>query len=249
MKKLLMLVMACYGLNARSQVNESKNFLYLFSDSTVYAQKIRLRPDLMGAMTLRVDSRRVPIDQVKFFNNEDGFFANTRKLDLFNRTAFAERIMEGKINLFQQVTYGFSDRELDYDRFRNRRAHVVNTRMLYNKGLFDLRKVNYNNLSEDMADRKESLDLLAGYRKSMRVGTVMYAAAGAAIVASAVTLLSGNGFKQTGTTFGQLPRYEAKNHTGSFLLLGLGAGLGLGGYLMQASGSRNIERAIEVYNK
>lgn len=244
-----MVVMACYGLNARSQVNESKNYLYLFSDSTVYAQKIRLRPDLRGSMTLRVDSRRVPIDQVKFFNNEEGFFANTKKLDLFNRTAFAERIVEGKINLFQEVTYSFNDMQPNYGRFSNRRAHVVNTRLLYNKGLFDLKRVNYDNLREDMADRKESLDLLAGYRKSMRMGTVMYAAAGVAIVASAVTFFSGNGFKQTGTTFGHLPRYEAKSHTGSFLLMGLGAGLGLGGYLVQASGSRNMERAVEVYNR
>ncbi|MET4080950.1 hypothetical protein ABIB40_000895 [Pedobacter sp. UYP30] len=40
MKKLLILVMACYDLNARSQMNESKDFLYLYSDSTVYEKKL-----------------------------------------------------------------------------------------------------------------------------------------------------------------------------------------------------------------
>lgn len=249
MKKLLIIVMACYGLNARSQGNESENFIRLYSDSTVYAQKIRLRPDFIGSWTIRADSRKVPINQIKFFNNEDGFFANTRKLNLFDQASFAERIIVGKINLYQEVAYSAAPYEMDFYRFRDRTPQAVGRLMYYNKGYHDLKRVNYDNLSADMADNAKSIDLLANYRKSRRAGTIMYVSAGAAIVASVVTLFSGNGIKQTGYGFGNMPNYEASNKTGSFLLLGLGAGLSLGGYLIQSSGARNIERAVEVYNQ
>ncbi|WP_379089603.1 hypothetical protein [Pedobacter sp. UC225_65] len=249
MKKLLIIVMACYGLNARSQVNESRNFVQLYSDSVIHAQKIRLRPDFAGNWVLRADSRRVPMESIKFFNNEDGFFANTRKLNLFGVTSFAERIIDGKINLYQEVVYDPIPFEMDYYRFRDRRQQAVNTRMFYNKGTSDLKKVNYYNLRADLADNQKSLDLLEGYRKSMRTGTVMYVAAGAAIVASMVTLISGSGLRQNGTTFGNMPNYETKSYTGSFVLMGVGAGLGLGGFLVQRSGARDIERAVDAYNR
>jgi hypothetical protein len=250
MKKLLIIVMACYALNARSQVNESENFIRLYSDSTIYAQKVRLRPDFAGSWTVRADSRKVPINQIKFFNNDDGFFANTRKLNLFNQATFAERIVAGKINLYQEVAYSTTPYEMDFYRFRERTPQAVGTRMYYNKGYNDLKRVNYNNLSADMADNARSMDLLASYRKSRRAGTIMYVSAGAAIVASVVTLFSGNDIKRIDHGFGNMPSFEGGgNKTGSFLLLGLGAGLSVGGYLIQSSGSRNIERAVDTYNQ
>lgn len=249
MKKLLIIVMACYGLNARSQVNENRNFLYLYSDTTVYAQKIRLRPNVLGSWVLSVDSRSVPIGQVKFFNNERGFFANTRQLNFFGEASFAERIIGGKINLYQQVVY----QDVYYDgvdyRFSGFRREPVSTRMFYNKGFADLKRVNYKNLSVDMADDPQSLDLLKSYRKSMNTGTVMYVAGGAALLASVITLLSGDPFTQNGTTPRGMPTYKDRSYTPTFVLLGLGTGLSVGGFLIQRSGARNIERAIDNYNR
>ncbi|RDC55452.1 hypothetical protein DU508_14280 [Pedobacter chinensis] len=249
MKKLLILVMACYGLNARSQMNDSKDFLYLYSDSTIYANRVTMRPDFSGTWSLRADSRRIPLEQVKFFNNEDGFYANTRKVDFFNSVSFAERIIEGKINLYQEVSYNSHPFDDEFYRFQTRRRQAVNTRMFYNKHFADLKKVTYNNLIIDMADRSESIDLLKGYRKSMRIGTAMYIGAGAAIIASAITLFANSGFKQIGTGTGNMPIYKNDSSTGSFLLMGLGGGLGIGGFLIQSSGSKNIERAIDAYNR
>ncbi|MGQ7857280.1 hypothetical protein ACUN24_23820 [Pedobacter sp. WC2501] len=248
MKKLLILVMACYGLNARSQqLNESRNFLYFYSDSTVYAQKIRLRPDLTGGWSLRADSRRIPVSQVKFFNNQDGFFANTRKLSLLGEASFAERIIEGKLNLYQEVIYDDVLMEGEYYGFRDYRRQAVNNRMFINKGYSDLKRVNYRNLNEVMADNPKSLALLRRYRNTKITGIAMYVAAGAAIIASGVSLMSEG--KQVGTTFGGMPKYADRSYTGSFVLLGLGAGLSLGGFLVGESGKKNIERAIDNYNR
>jgi len=249
MKKLFLIVMACYGLNARSQVSESRNFLHLYPDSTVYANRIRLRPDLSGNWLVRADYRRIPVERIKFFNNEDGFFANTRKLNFFGEVSFAERIIEGRINLYQQVIYNPVPFEADYYRFRDRTSKAINTKMFYNKGLTDLKKVNYRNLKADMADNQKSIDLLENYRKSIRTGNIIYVAAGAAVVAGAINLFAGSGFNHTGSAFGRMSSYGPKGYTEGVLLMGLGGVLGLGGYLVQASGSKYIERAIETYNR
>ena len=241
--------MACYAFNARAQENAPNNYLRFYNDSTVYAQKIRLRPDYAGSWIIRADSRRIPIAQVKFFNNEDGFFANTRQLNFFGDVSFSERIIEGKINLYQQVVYEQVPYDNDY-RFRRGVIRSVDTRMFYNKGFDNLKKVNYDNLKGDMADNQKSLDFLEAYRKSRKNATLMYVGAGVSFVAAAITLFSWANIKQTGTTgFGNMPTYDTKSPAGSFVLFGVGSGLALGGYLTQAAGARNIERAVDAYNR
>jgi len=117
--------------------------------------------------------------------------------------------------------------------------------MFFNKGFSDLKKVSYNNLNEAMADNPKSLALLKRYRNTKITGIVMYVAAGTAIIASGVTLMSGSGINYNG----KVPSLEHRSYTGSFVLLGLGAGLSLGGFLVGESGKKNIERAIDNYNR
>jgi len=260
MKKLLIVVMACYGLTARSQVDESKNFIYFYSDSLMYAQSVKLRPDFFGSLQLRADSRRISLDKVKFFNNTEGFFANTRRLTFSPVSEFSERIIEGRINLFQQIAYD----PLRYERgYRHRYSGRVaaDPRMYYNKGFSDLKKVNYRNLMRDMADHPESMDLLKSYRKSINNSNIMYTAAGASILAALVTFVaqgtggsrrstSGSGFESSQS--GQR-NFESSirpaNFTASFVLLGAGVGFAIGGYSMTIAGQRHLEQAVEVYNR
>lgn len=243
-----MIVMACYALNARSQTDESRNFIYLNSDSVIQADRIRLRPDFGGSLVLRADSRRVPLEQVKFFNNEDGFFANTRKTNLFAINSFSERIVKGKINLYQEVSYDPVPYELDYYRFRDRAPHVISTRMFYNKGYSDVKKVSYASLKMDMANHPKSLDFLESYRKGKQVSTVMYVASGVAILAGLINFVGGSSREFNQSSFASTSSL-GKSYAGSLLLIGAGAGLAAGGYLKQASASREIERAIEAYNR
>ncbi|WP_288883061.1 hypothetical protein [Pedobacter panaciterrae] len=251
MKKLLMVVLASYAITARAQVHESQNFLYLNSDSVIYAKRIMFRPDFSGFWQLRADSRRISPEKVKFFSNENGFFANTRRVT-FGRTAeFAERIAEGKINIFQEIPY---DEFLDDRAYRygGRPEPVVNLRMYYNKGFDNLKKVNYQNLKNDMADNPESMDMLAGYRRSMNTSKILYAAAGASFVAGIVSfLVKGNDMqKLSHTGFGQSSmNSKGPNVTGTLLFWGLAASLGVGGFVVHTSGSRHLESAVDVYNR
>ncbi len=241
MKKLLIIAMACYGLSARAQMRESRNFLYLYSDSIIYAKDIKLRPDFSGNLRILVDSRSVPIGQVKFFNSRDGFFANTRKMGIMRTGEFAERIIEGRINVFQE-------RPLSYPPFAYDPYHVpetyyapkqsINTNMYYNIGYADLKKLNYANLKRDMANNPQSMDMLAAYKRSMNVSTSLYVA-GAASIAGAFAVYMGEGKNA----------YSTASFTIGIGLGALGLGLITGGYLKTHSAKQKLENAIDIYNK
>ncbi|MBC8984547.1 hypothetical protein H9X96_02005 [Pedobacter sp. N36a] len=256
MKKLLLSVMACYALSAGAQeVPDNKNYLYLYSDSIIYAKKIQLRPDFSGYWQLRVDSRRVPVDQVKFFNNEDGFFANTKKLTYARISQFSERIIAGKINLYQERPYD----PFSYDRaYRNGYSHrpdrypAVDLSMYYNKGYEDIKKVSYKNLQYDMADNPESMKFLDKYRKSASRSKIMYVTAGASIIAGFVSFLTtstGHNDRPSGFGFDKRPSLKPSNFTASYVLMGVGLGMAVGGYAVQSAGAGNIENAVDAYNR
>jgi hypothetical protein len=238
MKKLLMIVMACYGLTASAQeVDQSRNFIYLNSDSVIYADRITLRPDLLGSLQLRVDSRRIPIRDFRFLNNEDGFFANIlAKTSIIETAYFAERIIKGRINLFQPVVYypqahGYS--------FRSRGSWVAggSLRLYYNKGFEDLKTVNYRNLQADMSDNPESIALLEGYRKSMKTKRALYIASGASILVG---------------TIASLALFDKNFNTASsvgFGLLGAGVVFATSGVYVNMASSRKLENAFDTYNR
>lgn len=253
MKKLIIIAMACYGLSARAQVDESRNFIYLYSDSVIYADQVRLRPDITGGWQLRTESRVIPSRSVKFFNNKNGFFANTRKHAVLGRYTFSERIIEGRINLFQEVLY----EERWYERRyapRGGAISPVDVRMYYNKGYSDLKKVNYRNLRTDMSDHPQSLDFLAAYRSSLNTRNVLYTSAGASLLASLVSFVitSKRGGQSSEDFFSRTPgSFDPKmpNFVPSFALLGIGAGLAVGGFFVDQRASRNLENAIDTYNR
>lgn len=241
--------MACYGLSAGAQVRPSESFIYLFSDSVIHANRITLRPDPLNSLQLRADSRRIPLHQVKFINNEDGFFANTRKQTFVGDTQFAERIIEGKINLFQEISY--TPYQYDYGYRSSYRKHdAVNIHMYYNKGYEDLKKVSYKNLKADMSNNLQSLEFLKQYKKSLNTRNRLYAGAGLSFLASvlAITLNTKKSKQSDSFTYAFGPSKEP-NYTAGLVLLGLGAGLAGGGYAVHLSGTRHLESAIDAYNR
>ena len=241
MKKLLIVALACYGLSGRGQIRESKDFLYLYSDSVIYARDIKLRPDFSGYLRLRADSKNVSAEQVKFFSNKDGFFANTRKMNLIGTTAFSERIVEGRINIFQERSYDPVNYSSDryHSRFRHNTEPAIDVSMHYNKGYNDLKRLNYRNLKNDMSDHPASMDMLNSYRRSMNTTKMLYVAAGASLLAGFLNLATGSDKKSL----------SSANFALSTTLIGVGLGFATGGYLNYLSGNRKLENAVEIYNK
>ncbi len=240
-------------MNASAQVDESRNFIYLYSDSVIYAENVRLRTDFFDAFQLRADSKRIPIQQVKFFNNDEGFFANTKKLNATGQVRLSVRTEDGRINLFEERSFNtFNNRRHTYyEGSRDR----VDIRMFYNKGYDDLKKVNYKNLKIDMADRFESLDLLEGYRKNTNTSKALYAAgtasAAAALISFLVKAKNNQKMPHSDGFNGQIPEMNRTrtNFTASIALLGLSAGFAIGGYSVHVSGLRKLEGAVDSYNR
>lgn len=252
MKKLLIIFLTCHSLNAEAQVNESNNFVYLYSDSVIYANNIRLRSDFFNSKQLRVDSKPMSLTQVKFFKSDEGFFANTSKLNTWKTKGLAERVIEGKINLFQERTY---KSYFNNGPYMHHSSPTVDIRMFYNKGYNNLKKVNYRNLKMDMADDLESLDLLEGYRKSVKTSKALYITAGATAAAALISFIvnaKNNQESLSGDPINNHPpslNRTNTNFTTSFVLLGISTGLAAGGYFVNTFGLRKLEGAIDSYNR
>lgn len=256
LRRLLVIFTVCYSLNVSAQVNESENFVYLYSDSVVYAKNIRLRTTFFNSLQLRADSKPIPLKQVKFFKNDEGFFANIGRVNTMRTEALAVRVIEGKINFFEERS--LSNLHSFFNQHDPQYYHppTVDVRMFYNKGYDDLKKVNYKNLAFDMGDDVQSLDILAGYRKNMMTSKTLYIAAGASVAAALIALIVNANNKQESLkehSFGEnFPSFNDKQSgrfNASIPLVGLGAGLGIGGYLVNQSGLRKLERAIDTYNR
>lgn len=100
-----------------------------------------------------------------------------------------------------------------------------------------------------MADNPKSLDFLESYRKKKQMGAMMYVAAGVAILGSFIDFFSGDKMKIDHNFPSKGISSSGKSHTATFLLMGVSGGLVLGGYLTQASANREIEKAIDAYNR
>jgi len=231
-----------------AQPDESREFIYLYSDSVIYAKHIDLERNFTGSLYLWADSRRIHPEQVKFFNNNRGFFANVKDFNLIGQTQFSERIRQGKINLYEEKT-------VDWDAYDELggypRPTVIDTRNYYNKGYGSVKKANYVNLSIDLADNPQSMAFLNKYRSTKRTQVAMYVAAGLSFISGFALMLSEGKEESWGPN--NRPDFSSNNSSFSRLvpglvLSGVGVGLATGGYLMGPSRTRHLKQAVDAYN-
>lgn len=260
MKTLLTIILACCSIYASAQVDESKNFVYFYSDSVHYAKNIRPRTTLFNSINIRANSRSFPLNQVKFFQNIDGFFANTSRLKSFRTEGLSKRMIEGKVNLYRErefKTFSYND-DFDYHHYTHNNSNAIDVRMFYNKGYDDLKKVNYKNLSVDMADDQQAIDLLKGYNQNIRTSRILYVASGASLIGSLVAFLAHNKNNRIEHDFSGFgpnsnpPNMDIK-YGGfppvTYALLGASIGFAAVGYTINISGLKKLERSIETYNR
>ncbi len=212
------------------QVDESRNYLYLFSDSVIYGRIIQYKKQFVKPYFL-INSTKVKPDLVKFCKNETGFYANLKNLNTWSSPDFAQRIRKGKINLYESrviYTNGMPKKIYNY----------------YNKGFGDLKKANYENLHIDLSDNPESEKYLDKY-KSFRDGEVLSAIiGGVAVIAGFATLISKT---QSGDDYGYGEQTEP-DVTGSIVTIGLGTACFTVTYILNLSKPKHLKSAIDVYN-
>jgi len=246
MKKIFTCTLAYLLLkfNVYAQLDESKNFIYLYPDSVVHASQIYLERDYNGFRYFLVDGRRVNPAKVKFFNTQDGFFASTSDLNLLSDTQFLERIRKGRINVYEDKFINWDDfNHSGYFSYRD--PEVVFTKNYYNIGYGPLKKATYSNLKQDMSNDAESLKLLKRYSDVKRAEKGFYIAAGASILAGMLSFVI-TGFKDQNTDPGV--DHSFPNFGPSFILLGAGVGFGFTGFTKTLKAPRYLKAAIDVYN-
>jgi hypothetical protein len=235
--------------NAFAQVDESKNYLYLYSDSVIYGNNIIYESWLDGSPHFIVDSKRIHPEQVKFFQTGMGFFANTRDLDIAGRTSFSERIRQGKINLFEKQIKDYPEHH--YSRYSNpQEESSIAALNYYNIGFGNLKKANYSNLKTDLAGHPASMTQLKEYGRVQRLSKRLFLAGGTAILGGFVSFIA-NGTKGTPEGFpspgwsDNVPRPKLGLSLG--LIVG-GSGLIIGGLFTSLSKPKYLKRAIDAYN-
>ncbi len=101
-KKLLFaaITLLFFGTNCRAQIDGSKQFLYLQSGEVIYSNKITQTQGLFKDY-YNVDNRRIDLKDIKFINEENGLYANTRGVFSKHRSMIAECTEKGAINVFE----------------------------------------------------------------------------------------------------------------------------------------------------
>lgn len=239
-------------LTAFAQPDESKNFLFLYPDSVIFARDIFLTRDFTGRPYFRVDGRRVHPDQVKFFNNEEGFYANGSNLNIAGENRFYERIRKGKINVYEE-------RVIDWDDHRGPRyrgykePEVLFTKNFYNVGLGDLKKATYANLRADMAENMQSIDLLNKYNSVKKAEKSFYIGGTASVAAGFILFLTTGLSNHNNTSFDNhsnpFDDHSTPNFAPSFILLGTGAIFAILGYTKTLKAPRYLKAAVDSYNR
>jgi hypothetical protein len=250
MKKMFTSAWLCCACTCAFAQEETKNFLYLYSDSVIYADHIYYESSPYGSPRFIVDSKQIHAEQVKFFNSNQGFFANVRDLTLRGTTSFSERIRKGKINLFEREN-------VDFDRFYYTPygtyatgGPAVSRSNFYNIGYGDLKRTNYANLKVDLADNPRSMMFLRQLNQTRQISTLLLGAGGATFLAGLVTLVkkgSGAGESDGFPSPGWSSNIKEPNFGPSFALLGITL-LGSVGYLVSLKKTKQLKRAIDAYN-
>ncbi|MEN8156438.1 MAG: hypothetical protein ABFS10_05780 [Bacteroidota bacterium] len=224
------------------QVDETRNFIYLYSDSVVYGEIIEFKTPFLGASHILVDSRKYSTELIKFYRNETGFYANTKEVYISLTPYFTQRIRSGRLNLFESDIVKYTS-----GHFSSSTGHYTpgsSTRKIknyYNKGYSNLKKANYKNLSLDLTDNPKSMLYLKKYKSATTGQTVLYLVGGAIAAGGLATLI----IKTNDADFGS---ESGPNITSNFVVTGIGAGMVGVGYYISLNKPKHLRNAITVYN-
>ena len=192
--RLLIILFSCLPFFSMAQVGSDNDprtqFVGLMNGQKVYAKRVQLKnPFLKGSYFLLDDTLRYPLNSVKYYQNDNGYFL--RISNPYDRDDFAKRTISGRISKYYvSKTYynnmygpygGYGG--YGYGGFGGYGWGMPSSRNIYffTKDDGELQSYNFNNLREALADNPGSVQLLNQYRKGKYVETGV-SIAGAAIL-------------------------------------------------------------------
>lgn len=236
---ILFLGMILFSRAAISQ--NSKEFIYLFSEKKIESNNIKIVEKTFSNNYFVVDAKEFKSEEVAFYKNEKGFFANIKNLSLFGGSAYAQREVTGKINLFSKEFTTNSMIMGPNGMMMGGFGTNTSVSYYYNKGEFGvLKKTNFNNLKIDLNDNPNSIIHLNKYKSISQRGTILYVVGGIIATVGLATFINKTA---------NVPSDEVTGLGGSYAALGVGFGTILVNYFTTKDKQKYIEKAIEVYNE
>ena len=200
----------------------------VFQGESLVFEKPILKP-----ACFRLDSRLVLANDVRFFKNNHGYFANLNHATSANKDGYAIRIKKGKIDLFEEIdidVYGGTSLKVAPQVGHNAPAQLAqgDRFQYYSVDDVNLKKACYQNLRLDLAGNAESLRFIKNYRK--------YQWLQGGLVAGGLSLIAGGYMARAGN-----PTFTP--------VMALGVILGTSSYFCQRPKRDCMWQAVEAFNE
>ena len=190
MRYLLFVSLLFIAIGCLSQKTTSTAYIQLMSGETIEGRQLRfLAPSNTDAF-FQLDGIAYPSNEVEFFKNKHGYFANLGRVEGFGKPAFAMCIDKGRTNLYQEVDIEVYGDDVLQPREGGLGLADGTDFQFYNVGDEPLRKVGYNTMRVDLADNLGATAHLKDYRK-FRVFQFSLIGTGAGVLASSIAVQAG----------------------------------------------------------
>ena len=242
-------------LYADSVENKHNYFIVNQSNEIIVGSNIDYVKPFFGSAYIQIDSKQIQPYSVKFYKNEEGFYANTQNISATGISDFSQRVKKGKINLYETVKTNRSSMYLNSASptfgpgaygSRGTISGGISTTIIknyYNIGFGPLKKADYTNLSLDLASNPESMLHLEKYKSVKNTQTILFVVGGVTLIGGIATLI--NKTKDwDGTDATPEP-----NVTANIISIGIGTGCFWASYFISFSKPKHLRNAIMTYNR
>jgi len=215
-------------------------FAYTYTNKIIHGRNVTYERPKFGLSYMHIDNKKIRSDNVKFYKNINGFYANSKSIYSIGSTIFAKRISDGKINLYEVELRKFNPTY--YDPMTNSWGggfNITRIRQYYNFRFDDIKKANYKNLSIELIDNPESVKYLNKYKQVHNLENTFYIVGGGVLLAGLVGIIFNTGKDSS----------EPTNLTGEFIAIGAGVVTICIAYYIGLSKPKHLRRAVYIYNR
>lgn len=243
MKHLFLFIFLCVQFVSFAQVEgalspnsdslSEVDYVYLYTKRIIKGDYVSYENKVFKRNYILVDDERFELNQVKFYQNESGFFANVQGIGM--QSGFAEKVQSGEVNLFE-LEVKTSTPMMNSNGMMT--GGMMNTSIIdyYNKGFGNLKRATYGNLKVDLSDKPEAKLHLDKYNRIRMTQNGFYIAGGALLVGSVVAF-----FNQ--------PDPQNFDVTNTLLMAGAASATGFTAYLIGLEKKSKLKSAITAYNR
>ncbi|MBN2612623.1 MAG: hypothetical protein JXB00_13795 [Bacteroidales bacterium] len=221
--------------------NMNDDFIFTYSGKVYTGDSITFSNTEDGLLNILIDKITLLSSNVKFFKYNDQLWANTQRVHFLRKNNFARRVHGGRINYYERNELDFNSgiNELSLQSSYMTMIYTVNKQSehftYYNKGVDNLKKVNYENLIVDLNDNAESMNYLQQSRVLQFESALLF-------IGGVGTMIYGfsQAVKKNNPYSAELYRIVP------FVSVGLVAVWGA--HLLSEKKSKKLKRAIEIYS-